>query len=286
MAPGALLDAVRALAWPARRRVAGARSGTHPSRLRGRAPELSEYRLYRQGDDPRDLDWKLLARSDRPFVRLSDDRAIHATWFVVDATASMAFPEGSHDKWRCAGELAVALGSIAQRAGDPVALLVAGASAWVPPTTRRDVVSAMDRVLGEVTPAGSDPLVPAMARVAAGTRLVLLTDLLGDEGPARAAGAAHLAQGGEVVVVHVVSRAELALDPALTLARDPEAPAVQAPVDAEGAAAYRAAFQAWLDATRAAWIAMGATYVRVVAEEDRAAAVRQVVAGLEPARER
>ena len=53
---GPILDAVRGLTWPARRRVSGTHTGTHLSRLRGRAPELSEYRLYRQGDDPRQLD--------------------------------------------------------------------------------------------------------------------------------------------------------------------------------------------------------------------------------------
>ena len=73
---GPLLEAVRGLTWPARRRAGGALPGVHVSRLRGAAPELSEYRLYRQGDDPRRLDWKLLARSDRAYIRLAEDRAI------------------------------------------------------------------------------------------------------------------------------------------------------------------------------------------------------------------
>jgi hypothetical protein len=55
--PGALdhaplLDAVRALRWPARGRVGGTLPGAHRARLRGPGGEFSEYRAYRQGDDP------------------------------------------------------------------------------------------------------------------------------------------------------------------------------------------------------------------------------------------
>ena len=73
---GALLDTVRGLAWPSRRRASGVLPGAHESRRRGTSPELSEYRAYRQGDDPKQLDWKLLARTDRAFVRLAEERSI------------------------------------------------------------------------------------------------------------------------------------------------------------------------------------------------------------------
>src|SRR5688572_15250045 len=108
-----LFDSLRGLSWPTRRRALGALPGTHRSRLRGTAPELSEYRLYRQGDDPRQLDWKLLARSDRAYIRLAEDRSLLATWFVVDASASMAFPEETKGKWRLAVDVALGLASVA-----------------------------------------------------------------------------------------------------------------------------------------------------------------------------
>src|SRR5687767_16014084 len=91
---GPLLEALRGVQWPSRRPVGGALPGTHQSRLRGSAPELSEYRPYRQGDDPRRLDWRLLARSDRAFIRLSSDRAVLPTMLVLDASASIDFPRG------------------------------------------------------------------------------------------------------------------------------------------------------------------------------------------------
>lgn len=256
------------------------------SRLRGRAPELSEYRAYRQGDDPRDLDWKLLARSDRPFIRLSDDRAIHETWFVVDASASMAFPEGTLAKWQTSCALAVGLASIAQRAGDPVALLVpgAGSAAQVAPTTRRDVVHAIDAALAGVDVNSSNPLAPDVRRVAGGSRLVVLSDLLGDEAELRSVAATHFARGGEVIMLHVLSRAELSLDPALALVEDPERRGTVLPVDAASVPGYAESLGAWLEGIRRDWVALGATYMRLAAEDDPVAAVRSVISGVQDAR--
>ncbi|MDF1501779.1 DUF58 domain-containing protein, partial [Roseisolibacter sp. H3M3-2] len=124
-----LLDEVRALRWPARRRIAGGLPGAHRARLRGTTGEFSEYRAYRQGDDPRRLDWRLLARSDRAYVRLADDHALLPTLFVVDASASMAFPEDGarrYAKWRSARALAVGLAAAAHGARDPVGVAIAG----------------------------------------------------------------------------------------------------------------------------------------------------------------
>lgn len=90
---GALLDAVRGVRWPARRPVPQGAPGAHHARSRGVAPEFAEYRPYRQGDDPKRLDWKLLARSDRAFVRLAPDHSVLGTTVVVDASASMDFAE-------------------------------------------------------------------------------------------------------------------------------------------------------------------------------------------------
>src|SRR4029077_3015568 len=104
---GALLDAVRGVHWPARHAVTSAIAGVHHSRQRGTSAEFTEYRLYRQGDDPRRIDWKLLARSDRAYIRLATDRAILPTTIVLDSSASMAFPLVTRRKWQCAKELAI-----------------------------------------------------------------------------------------------------------------------------------------------------------------------------------
>lgn len=276
---GPILDAVRGLTWPARRRVSGVHTGSHLSRLRGRAPELSEYRLYRQGDDPRQLDWKLLARSDRAFVRLSDDRAVHPTWCVVDASASMAFPAPEQTKWRMACALVVGLSAVAQRAGDPVgAAIVAGAGiARVRARTRADVLVELIAALGSVEPVGNAAIAPALLHVPERARLVIVSDLLGDEEALRGAAAARTSAGGDVHVLHVVSRQELEPPAELTLAVDPEDDAIERPFDADARLAYRQQFDEWRDETARSWRLAGATYRQVQAEADPALEVRAVV---------
>ena len=276
---GPILDAVRGLTWPTRRKVSGVHTGSHLSRLRGRAPELSEYRLYRQGDDPRQLDWKLLARSDRAFIRLSDDRAVHPTCFLVDASASMAFPTASLAKWWMARALTVGLAAVAQRAGDPVgALIVAGGgTARVRSRTRADVLVELMASLGSLSPSGAADLAPALLHVAERARLVIVSDLLGDEGALRRAVAARVSAGGDAQVLHIVSRAELVPSAQLALAVDPEDATVERPFDTEARPAYEASFAEWRDVTARSWRLAGADYRLVHAEDDPALEVRRVV---------
>jgi hypothetical protein len=167
-----------------------------------------------------------------------------------------------------------------------VALLVpgAGSAAQVAPTTRRDVVHAIDQALEGVVVSSVAPLAPDVRRVAPGSRLVILSDLLGDEDDLRAVAATHFARGGEVIVLHVLSRAELELDPALALVEDPERKGTVLPVDAASVRGYAESFGAWLESTRRDWVALGATYLRLVAEDDAVAAVRAVISGVQDAR--
>jgi uncharacterized protein (DUF58 family) len=275
---GPILDAVRGLNWPARRRVSGVHTGAHLSRLRGRAPELSEYRLYRQGDDPRQLDWKLLARSDRAFIRLSDDRAVHPTWLVVDASASMAFPSPTLAKWRMAQALAVGLAAVAQRSGDPVGAAIAaeGGNVRVRARTRADVLVELVAALGSVAPSGSAPLAPALLHVPERARLVLISDLLGDEPALRGAFAARAAAGGDMHVLHVLSMEEVDPPAALTLALDPEDATIERPLDAEAREGYRQRFADWREDIARGWRLAGATYREVRAEDDPSLVVRAV----------
>src|SRR3954468_17468315 len=156
---GALLDAVRGVRWPAARRGGSATLGAHPSQLRGNSSEFSEYRPYRQGDDPRRVDWRLLARSERAYVRLTTDKATFRTSMIVDASASMAFPQPALDKWRLARELAVGLAAVAHAEADPVGLAIASPKLVVlTPRARRSVLLEMMRALDGTIPEGSTPL--------------------------------------------------------------------------------------------------------------------------------
>lgn len=280
---GPLLDALRGVRWPARRAVGNAPPGAHRSTQKGTAGEFTEYRLYRQGDDPRALDWRLLARSDRAFVRLSDDRALLSTWIVVDASASMAFPEeaAARSKFAQARLVAVGLAAIAHASSDPVGLLVLHAQGMqrVPPRTRRGTVQELARVLDGVGPGGSAPLAPLVAQLPVHARVVLLTDCLGDADALLRTVAAHTVAGAQVECVHVVADAELALPSGTFLVHDPEQPRDERVLSAAGRAAYRERFDNFRRDMRTRWRAAGAGYTDVRTGDDAARAARAVVMG-------
>jgi uncharacterized protein (DUF58 family) len=273
---GALLDAVRGVRWPAVRRVAGATLGAHPSRLRGNSSEFSEFRPYRQGDDPRRVDWRLLARSDRAYVRLTTDRATLRTTILVDASASMAFPTPALTKWVRAREVAVALAAVAHAEGDPVGLAIASETpVTLAPRARRSVILEMIRALDATTPRGLTALAPLLA-LARAPRVAVVTDLLGDADALLAAARLRVAAGDEVTLVHIVAPEELDPPGDGRLAVDPERPAIRRTLDRSTRAEYQRALGAWLAATAGTFRAAGVWYARAETAEPAAHLVRRI----------
>ena len=107
--------------------LAGLGHGLHAGRERGAGVEFSEYRAYAPGDEWRRVDWKLLARADRYFVREAERDSHVATWLWLDASASMAEPSrdiNGIDKLWFARTALACVAAIAQRQGDAFGLVI------------------------------------------------------------------------------------------------------------------------------------------------------------------
>ncbi|MGH7622596.1 MAG: DUF58 domain-containing protein [Gemmatimonadaceae bacterium] len=275
---GSLLDALRGVTWPARRTIRGPAAGTHRSRQRGISPEFTEYRPYRQGDDPRRLDWKLLARTDRAFLRITNDRATLGTMLLMDASASMAFPLATQGKWAQACRIAVGLAAVAHAAGDPVGVLVAGAGgiAQLAPRTRRGVIAEAARMLESVSPEGRATLLPALSLVRPAQRIVLITDFLADDDELLRDARERITAGAELLAVHVVAREELDPGRAAAIAVDPERPELKRSLADETREEYRAAFASWRAELARAWRGAGAAFFEVTTDEEADHAIRRI----------
>lgn len=276
------LDAVRGIRWPAQRRVHSTAPGPHASSARGTAAEFIEYRGYRQGDDPRTIDWKLVARTERVYIRLSPVHTRLPTMLVVDGSASMAFPQDSHAKWNLACQLAVGLAEVARHGGDPVGLVVTHADGMkvVAPQTRRTVLDAMMRALDAV-PEADPPLASAVDRALRfGGRVVVLSDFLGDADAVLSAAKPAAAAGREIHAVHVVDREELEPDPRKMLVTDPEQPALRRPLSKPARETYLRTFGEWRARLSRDWTNTGAMYCMVVpGSEPLRRTIRRVTSG-------
>ncbi len=216
--PPELLDQVGDLEWVARRVARLLAAGAHETRSAGRGEEFERHQPYQQGDDLRYLDWKLLARTDRLYLRRFRERSHLRTLFVLDASASMAFEGGAPvTKLRYGVLLAAILGHLARDAGDAVGLVVAGAEAEaeLPPGRGSERWRAVLHALQGVRGAGGGDLGPWLERAGLlatpGSRIVILSDFLeGDDGIELMRSVGHLrARGDEVGAIRILSPEEL-----------------------------------------------------------------------------
>jgi uncharacterized protein (DUF58 family) len=279
LAVGQVLEALRGVRWPTERPVPGGSAGAHRARTRGTSVEFAEYRSYRQGDDVRRLDWKLLARTDRAYVRLTEDHALLPTTVVVDASASMAFPDQSQAKWRHAALIAIGLAAVAHATGDSVGLRVSGGRS-LPPRMRQGVVADIARALADTTPGGTMGIAPVVTDLHG--RIAIVSDFLGDVEAVLSLARSARAQGGVVYAVHVVDAEELDPPRRSALVADPEAPLVRRPLGSEARGIYQANFARWRATLADAWRDAGGRYTLTVSGaggEAAAPTVRRIVSG-------
>jgi uncharacterized protein (DUF58 family) len=120
----AALAALERLRFAPRARIDGAYSGKHRSHARGGSGEFVDYREYASGEDLRRLDWKVLARTGRTYVRLYQEETNLACTLVLDASESMRFGDerGGGSKRELVQRLASALAHLIGRQQDQVGL--------------------------------------------------------------------------------------------------------------------------------------------------------------------
>ena len=104
----------------ARRVVEGYRVGEHRSPFNGFAIEFSQHREYSPGDDPRHLDWKILGRSDRYYIKQYEQDTNYVAHLLLDGSASMSFGSAGVTKIHYARGLVACLGYLILQQRDAV----------------------------------------------------------------------------------------------------------------------------------------------------------------------
>jgi uncharacterized protein (DUF58 family) len=82
----------------ARQVVEGFITGLHQSPFHGFSVEFAEHRLYNNGESVKNIDWKLLARTDKLFVKQFEEETNLRCYLLLDTSSSMNFPENGTSK--------------------------------------------------------------------------------------------------------------------------------------------------------------------------------------------
>lgn len=117
-----VLHSVTGLELVARIVVEGFMSGSNRSRSIGAGQEFSQYRSYEPGDDLRQLDWKMYARSERYYVKQAEIETNITVKFMIDASHSMAYAENNISKLQYAKVMAAALAYLTRKQSDTFGL--------------------------------------------------------------------------------------------------------------------------------------------------------------------
>lgn len=117
-----ILSTVNGLELVARVIVEGYMSGGNPSQSVGAGQEFSQYRSYEPGDDLRQLDWKMFARSERYYIKQSEIETNITVKFMLDASKSMDYREDGLSKLQMAKVMIAALAYLARKQSDTYGL--------------------------------------------------------------------------------------------------------------------------------------------------------------------
>jgi uncharacterized protein (DUF58 family) len=211
--PDALMR-IRSLELRARVVVEGFLRGLHRSTLHGFSVEFSEYRQYTPGDDPRQLDWRVYARTDRHYVRRFEDETNLRCYLLLDTSRSMSYGTLAYSKGEYARTAAATLAWFLSSQRDAVGLLTFDEDIvdYLPARYRPGHLHRIIRLLERPHAGTSTNLAAPLERIARivtkRSLVVLVSDLLAPLEALEQQLRALRARGHEVVVLRVLDPAE------------------------------------------------------------------------------
>jgi len=217
----ALRPRCNALVLPMHRPAASALAGAYRSRFRGRGVDFVESRNYQPGDDIRNMDWRVTARTGRAHTKVFQEERERPVLLVVDASPTLWFGTRRRLKSVALGRLAAAVAWTAVKRGDRIGafFFAPGAHRELRPAggrrgAMRVVQGLVDWLDPERRAAGAEPLSVALQRVRhavrPGSLVLILSDFYGlDEDCHRHL--SRLRQHNDVVGCQVLDPAEEAL---------------------------------------------------------------------------
>jgi uncharacterized protein (DUF58 family) len=196
--------------------VEGFLSGLHMSPFHGFSVEFSEHRRYSQGDDPKDIDWLVYAKTDRYYVKKYQAETNITGYLLMDLSESMAYTHRQElTKFEYCICLAAALAYLMVHQQDPIGLMTFDEKirASLPAKSKRSQLANILALLAKARPTGPTEIAKNLRQFAAMVRhrslLMLFSDLLTDAEPVLEAIRLLRFAGHDVIIFHVLDEAEV-----------------------------------------------------------------------------
>jgi uncharacterized protein (DUF58 family) len=203
------------LGLQARTIVEGYMAGAHKSPFRGFAVEFAQHREYVPGDDTRHLDWKVLGRSDRYYIKQYEQETNFVAHLLLDGSESMKYGSSRVTKLDYAKVMVACLAYmiLLQRDAAAVTIFDQNAREHLPRTDNLAKIHQICSIVSAFNPTETTAISTVLEDLARKTRrrgiVVLISDLLDDEDKI-IRGLQHLRFAGhEVIVFHVLDPFEL-----------------------------------------------------------------------------
>jgi uncharacterized protein (DUF58 family) len=268
--------------------VEGFLSGLHRSPRRGFSVEFAEHRMYQPGDELRYVDWKILGRNDRLYVKQFEEETNLRAMVVCDASRSMAWtgsPDTVLPKLGYAQRLIAALSLILLRQRDATGLITFDddVRSVLPPRARLSHWRQLLATLGDLEAGLGTAAEPALRRVVNQLRrrwlVVFVSDLLLDRDLALKALRFLRHRGHQVLVLHLMDPGEVTLaGPAEARFEDPESRAAVVLRPRDWAGAYRETVRTVIHDWRLACRRHGIGYHRVTTDTPYGIVLREALA--------
>lgn len=251
--------------------VEGFLSGLHTSPYHGFSVEFSEHRRYTQGDDPKDIDWLVYAKSDRYYVKKYQAETNITGYLLMDLSESMAYTYRQQlTKFDYSICLAAALSYLMIHQQDPVGLITFDEKirGSLPAKSKRTQLPNILAMLSKSKPVGPTEVGRNLKQIGAMIRhrslLMLFSDLLTDPEPVIQGLRMLRHAGHDIIVFHVLDEAETSFPfEGLVDLKDPESDDSLI-VDAAGIRAdYLETLKEMCDRYQTACLSIGADYVRL-----------------------
>lgn len=165
-------------------KVSSILGGKHASKLRGRGLDFEEVRLYSKGDDIRNIDWKVTARTKETHTRVFSEEKEKPALIIVDQTKSMFFGSQVRTKSVVAAELAATLAFQVLKQGDRVGGVVfadEGTDIIFPKRDRKNILRFLEKIVKrnrELSHSKPVDLEPSLKDVMAKVRNIVTHDFL------------------------------------------------------------------------------------------------------------